>query len=194
MPEMNGYETVDMIRNILGSDVPIIAMTAHAMAGEKEKCLRLGMNAYMSKPISEELLFENMFNLLTRESHENAGTKQAVTKKIINLDFLIKSVNNEKDIIVELIDAYLQQIKEDTTEINNAIIGKDYDTIKKIAHRTKSTVSLMGGAEMLKILEEIEAEAISTKNVEKIKTLYAFLKDLEKRSTIEIQIERSKYS
>jgi len=194
MPEMNGYETVDMIRNTLGSNVPIIAMTAHAMAGEKEKCLRLGMNAYVSKPISEELLFENMFNLLTIESHENTAINQTVSGNVINLDFLIKSVKNNKEIIVELIDAFLQQIKEDIAELNNAIVGDDYDAIKKIAHRTKSTVSLVGGAGMLKILEEIESETVSAGDIEKIKTLYASLKYLEKQSLIEIQIERSKYS
>jgi len=63
MPVMNGYEATSIIRNELKSDIPIIAMTAHAMAGEKEKCLRLGMNDYVSKPINPELLFNKMYNL-----------------------------------------------------------------------------------------------------------------------------------
>ena len=63
MPEMNGYETVNIIRNKLKNDIPIIAMTANAMAGEREKCLDLGMNDYISKPIDSTLLFEKINDL-----------------------------------------------------------------------------------------------------------------------------------
>jgi len=63
MPVMNGYEAASIIRNELNSNIPIIAMTAHAMAGEREKCLSLGMNDYISKPINANLLFEKMHDL-----------------------------------------------------------------------------------------------------------------------------------
>jgi signal transduction histidine kinase/ActR/RegA family two-component response regulator len=57
MPEMDGYSATQVIRNELFSDVPIIAMTAHAMMGEKEKCIQLGMNDYVSKPLKETILY-----------------------------------------------------------------------------------------------------------------------------------------
>lgn len=63
MPEMNGYEAVNVIRNKLKSNIPIIAMTANAMAGEREKCLDMGMNDYISKPIDSTLLFEKIYEL-----------------------------------------------------------------------------------------------------------------------------------
>jgi len=63
MPVLNGYDTTIIIRNELKNNIPIIAMTAHAMAGEKERCLSLGMNDYISKPINANLLFEKMYNL-----------------------------------------------------------------------------------------------------------------------------------
>jgi CheY-like chemotaxis protein len=63
MPVMNGYEAASIIRQELGSNIPIIAMTAHAMAGEKERCLSLGMNDYISKPINANLLFEKIYAL-----------------------------------------------------------------------------------------------------------------------------------
>ena len=62
MPEMNGYEATTVIRGKLNNPIPIIAMTAHAMAGEIEKCLNLGMNDYISKPINAKLLFEKIYN------------------------------------------------------------------------------------------------------------------------------------
>lgn len=65
MPVMNGYEAATIIRTELKNRIPIIAMTAHAMAGEKERCLSLGMNDYIAKPISANLLFEKMYELTT---------------------------------------------------------------------------------------------------------------------------------
>ena len=63
MPVMNGYEATTVIRKELKNNIPIIAMTAHAMAGEKERCLSLGMNDYISKPINANLLFEKIYDL-----------------------------------------------------------------------------------------------------------------------------------
>ena len=63
MPVMNGYEAAAVIRMELKNNIPIIAMTAHAMAGERERCLNLGMNDYISKPINSNLLFEKMYDL-----------------------------------------------------------------------------------------------------------------------------------
>ncbi|MCC6634708.1 MAG: response regulator [Chitinophagaceae bacterium] len=64
MPELDGYQTTDIIRNQLHSSIPIIAMTALAMKGEEEKCLALGMNGYISKPFSSETLFQEIKRVL----------------------------------------------------------------------------------------------------------------------------------
>ncbi len=67
MPEMDGYEATLQIRNKLPNpvcNVPIIAMTAHVMSGEEEKCLRTGMNGYISKPFDPELLYSKIAALV----------------------------------------------------------------------------------------------------------------------------------
>ncbi|MES2286451.1 MAG: ATP-binding protein [Bacteroidota bacterium] len=63
MPVMNGYEAATIIRSVIKNNIPIIAMTAHAMSGEKERCLSLGMNDYISKPINAKMLFEKIYDL-----------------------------------------------------------------------------------------------------------------------------------
>ncbi len=63
MPMMNGYEAATIIRKKLKNNIPIIAMTAHALAGERERCLSLGMNDYISKPINANMLFEKIYEL-----------------------------------------------------------------------------------------------------------------------------------
>ena len=70
MPEMDGYTATTVIRNELKLQVPIIAMTAHAMMGEKEKCLQLGMNDYISKPLKETILY----NIIAQYSFRGINT------------------------------------------------------------------------------------------------------------------------
>ncbi len=69
MPEMDGYSATQVIRNELISDIPIIAMTAHAMMGEKEKCIQLGMNDYVSKPLKETILY----NIIAQYSYNRVN-------------------------------------------------------------------------------------------------------------------------
>lgn len=63
MPEMDGFETTQKIRAHISDrikDIPIIALTANAMPGDKEKCLQVGMNDYLSKPLKKEMLAETL--------------------------------------------------------------------------------------------------------------------------------------
>ena len=67
MPEMNGYETTVFIRKEMGLTIPIIAMTAHALPEEKEKCVSYGMTDYISKPIKEADLHDMITKYLNIE-------------------------------------------------------------------------------------------------------------------------------
>ena len=72
MPVMNGYEATTFIRKELNIDIPIIAMTANTMAGEKEKCLQLGMNDYITKPLDADLLYEKMYCAVSEGKKQQA--------------------------------------------------------------------------------------------------------------------------
>jgi two-component system, sensor histidine kinase and response regulator len=72
MPEMDGFEATRLIREkekISGAHVPIIALTAHAMQGDKDRCLACGMDGYVSKPIKPEELFSTMDDVVRRVAH-----------------------------------------------------------------------------------------------------------------------------
>lgn len=182
MPEMNGYETTTTIRKTLKNDTPIIAMTAHAMAGEKEKCLKLGMNDYISKPIKAELLFEKMLISISQK------------RKIINLDFLVQSMRKNKNTIRDVIDIFIQQVPKDLALINEAATKLDYHTIKMISHKMKSTVSLMGIQVLENILDEMEILGQAENEIERIRTLNNSLNKLIEQAMHEIQIEKLNYT
>jgi two-component system, sensor histidine kinase and response regulator len=73
MPRMNGYEATRQIRGLAqGASIPIVAMTAHAMKGDEEKCLEAGMDGYLSKPVNQDRLFHTLWRLL-RTRNRSSG-------------------------------------------------------------------------------------------------------------------------
>ncbi len=74
MPRMNGYEATRRIRELpQGASMPIVAMTAHAMKGDEEKCLEAGMDGYISKPVNQDRLFHTLWRLLRVRRHLTDG-------------------------------------------------------------------------------------------------------------------------
>ena len=78
MPEMDGFQTTQYIRRNLELGLPIIAMTSHAIPGEREKCLSAGMTDYIEKPVKEEQLYNLIINYLFSTVVESAENKQTL--------------------------------------------------------------------------------------------------------------------
>jgi PAS domain S-box-containing protein len=191
MPEMNGYVTTSFIRHDLKSDVPIIAMTAHAMAGEQDKCLALGMNDYISKPINANLLFEKM--LMVVSSKLLAEKMEPKKNRVVNLNFLIESIGGKKDVMRETIDIFLEQVPQDIQILNEAVTQIDYTRIKNYAHKMKSTASLIGMHDVEPILAEMESLGEDKKEIGRIEVLNKTLNVLCKQGIVEMEQERLNY-
>ncbi len=150
MPEMDGYTATKKIRNELHSSIPIIAMTAHALAGEKEKCLSLGMNDYLSKPIDEK----NLYKQITKYAIENKNRKQNFS--VIDLSYLHSISNGDKKFEQEMISSFVNEIPGELNNLKNAVEKKDYSAIGSLAHGMKSSISYMGLRILVPLLQEIE--------------------------------------
>lgn len=197
MPEMNGFEATSIIRNELQNRIPIIAITANAMAGEQEKCLQLGMNDYISKPIDADLLFEKMLDAVNPDALAKKTLHQkenvAASKQLINLAFLIKSMRGKKEIIRETIDIFIEQVPLDMDMINEGVSRSDYVMIKSAAHKMKSTFSLAGAQELMPVLEKMELLAKEKRDMDQIKKLNETLNILSNQALSEMKTERFKY-
>ncbi|MGO4291477.1 ATP-binding protein [Chitinophaga sp. RAB17] len=164
MPEMDGYSAVQAIRNELHSTIPVIAMTAHAMAGERDKCLQMGMNEYISKPIIEEELYKMIQvyigKLPPRElpaawyhPHENGNAPQ----QLINMHYLHDLSKGNLHFEKTMLEQFIAQLPEELSLLKKAVVAEDISAIRANAHNLKTTVSFIGlEAHLYPILEPLE--------------------------------------
>lgn len=172
MPEMDGYTATSVIRNEMKEDIPVIAMTAHAMAGEKEKCLQLGMNDYISKPIKETILY----NMIANHARSISGEKEREQTALISLDYLHQLSGNDANFEREILKQFVVQMPEELNQLEEAIRTSDFTQAKKVAHSLKSTVGYVGLAEDLHpYLDRIEKEAVAQNGDDLVK-VYAYVR------------------
>jgi CheY-like chemotaxis protein/HPt (histidine-containing phosphotransfer) domain-containing protein/anti-sigma regulatory factor (Ser/Thr protein kinase) len=172
MPEMDGYTATSIIRNKMKKDIPIIAMTAHAMSGEKEKCLQLGMNDYVSKPIKETVLYNIIARHAQHTSENTNGTSSA-----LNLAYLHQLSGNDKEFEEQILRQFVLQVPEELSRLSQSIDENNFDNIRRFAHSLKSTVGYVGLATQLHpTLERIEKKAEAETN-EMMKEDFAYVQE-----------------
>ncbi|MDD2586106.1 MAG: ATP-binding protein [Syntrophomonadaceae bacterium] len=141
MPVMDGYETTRLIRQDTKlKDVPIIAITANALSGDREKCLACGCNSYISKPFKTEKLVEELNNHINLTPNKYADTKA-------------------QHLIDELIPEFVSTLKGTINDLNNAITKRNLDDIRSISHDIKGTAGMYGFAEISQTAALIEDAA-----------------------------------
>ncbi|RYY99763.1 MAG: response regulator [Chitinophagaceae bacterium] len=155
MPEMDGYDATQAIRSELRSDVPIIAMTAHAMTGEKERCLSFGMNDYISKPIKEGELYAIL------QAYFRAADAQPAAA-VVNLQYLRELSLGDTEFENAIVRQFIVQVPEELSLLHEAVQVANKGQIKSIAHGMKSSVAYLGLTERLSpFLHRMEVEAVS---------------------------------
>jgi signal transduction histidine kinase/DNA-binding NarL/FixJ family response regulator len=163
MPVMDGYSAASQIRNELKLNIPIIAMTAHAMPGEREKCLSRGMNEYISKPLDESALLKlitKFAGLNKSEQPPDTLVSPSSIYKYIDLTYMKSiskgNVNYEKTVTTQ----FISSIPVDLIDLQTAIQESDFGKLNRIAHNMKTTVSIMGlSKDVNSLLDELEFAA-----------------------------------
>jgi CheY-like chemotaxis protein len=193
MPVMNGYAAATFIRKELNNTIPIIAMTAHAMSGEREKCISLGMDDYVSKPINSNLLIEKMSILTTNRKKVNDREVEKSPEKVCDTRYITEMMGGKKHLIKGIMDEFLSQLPEELNAIKNAVQIKDFAMIRHLAHSMKSSVSVMSISVLIPILKELEDLGARAIDIEKITRLNDQLAVICNKAILEIEVEKCNF-
>jgi CheY-like chemotaxis protein/anti-sigma regulatory factor (Ser/Thr protein kinase) len=160
MPEMDGLEATQRIRALEGSSgrhIPIIAMTAHAMVGDRERCLEAGMDDYVTKPLEPRVLFsaldrwtkgreavrEMPFSAEQPSSQTSlatapAGQGPALTETLpVDMESALPRFGGDRGFMMEMLRDYRGMLRERLAEIQRALQSRDAEQLARLAHSLK---------------------------------------------------------
>src|SRR5205085_10737532 len=152
MPEMDGFEATALIRareKTTGRRLPIVAMTAHAMKGDRERCLGAGMDGYIAKPIHAKELFETITNLAPRTARaEQPSPGPRPGEAGFNPAAALARLNNDPELLQELAKTFLDEAPRMLQDVREAVVAADARKLQRCAHSLKGAVAIFaeGGA------------------------------------------------
>ncbi len=146
MPEMNGFEAADYIRNIMHSDIPIIALTADVTTVDLAKCKAVGMNDYIAKPVDERLLYSKIIGLIKKPVLINKPKENEESKsmKCIDLEYLNQRTRSNPALMMEMIALYLEQTPPLINTMKQSLQNKDWKMLHAAVHKMIPSFSIMG--------------------------------------------------
>ena len=148
MPEMNGFEATEYIRNEMKSDIPIIALTADVTTVDLAKCRAVGMNDYIAKPVDERLLYTKIMSYIKNNlpSNEFSTNDESPLKKskCIDLVYLNKRTKSNPELMMEMISLYLEQTPPLVNAMTKSMKEKDWNTLYSAVHKIIPSFAIMG--------------------------------------------------
>ncbi len=174
MPVLDGFETTEAIRSAqvgkTNQFVPIIAMTANAMQGDKEKCLEVGMTDYISKPIDPQAL-----KLILSKYLKVAQKNEVKYTDIWDKESALSRVMGKEKILINIITAFINENQENIQNIEQALENNDLQSIQNAAHTIKGSSANISALRVNENAKEIEVLAKSS-NMSGIEKLFDILK------------------
>ena len=164
MPEMDGLETTRRIRQEWSTERPwIVAMTAHAMSGDREVCLSAGMNDYISKPIRVEALVKAINRYGQKHQSMEPGEKAPdsppstpVLDSQVLLSLTEMAGDDANELLAELFNSYLDDAPQRLQSIEDAVVGENAEALYKAAHALKSLSATVGATHLAQLAEALE--------------------------------------
>jgi TMAO reductase system sensor TorS len=182
MPEMDGMEATAALRKKeakTGRHQPVVALTAHAMKGDQERCLLAGMDAYLTKPLRSQELYDLLDQYGERHG-EASGSDQdrvAITRltasehrappnitkpsddQVLDADGALELAAGDRQLLQELYSLFLQRSPEMIARIDQAIAGKDAEALQRAAHSLKGAASTLCATRTTKTARQLECIA-----------------------------------
>jgi signal transduction histidine kinase/CheY-like chemotaxis protein/HPt (histidine-containing phosphotransfer) domain-containing protein len=158
MPEMDGFEATAAIREMEkgnGSHMPIIAMTANAMKGDRERCLEAGMDDYVSKPIHGQELYRVVESALDRP-RDSARPEPPPSDGIFDRATALDRVDGDESLLKEVMQLSLDDHPRLVSEIHAAIVTRDQSGLQRAAHTLKGSLASLGATSVSEAASRIE--------------------------------------
>jgi two-component system sensor histidine kinase/response regulator len=157
MPEMDGFEATAAIRRkeeVSGTHIPIIAMTAHALKGDRERCLAVGMDAYISKPIQAEELLK-----LTEAVTVGVGPidrADEATHAIMDWNLALERVDGDEALLSDLAMLFCQESPRMLAAVREAVSAHDGERLQRAAHSLKGSVATFAAPDAFEAVLHLE--------------------------------------
>ena len=169
MPEMDGLEATEVIRareRDTEIHVPIVAMTAHAMQGDRQRCLDVGMDEYVAKPIRAHQLFQTIANVLGLSSKplpapdlpsgKGPAPPTVEADRLWDLDVALESVKGDRDLLRIVMETYLEEAPRLVTDMHQAIEREESSQLNMAAHSLKGSLRFFGAERGFQLAYQLE--------------------------------------
>lgn len=174
MPEMDGFEATQRIRKH-NKTLPIIALTAHGLPGEAEKCIAAGMNDFLVKPYRENELTGIIVKWLNKHADlkkENVVTNSKQPQQALyDLTQLKQMSSNNKSFILKMLNLFIKTMPVEISKMESALQQYDMPALKNVAHSIKPTIDNMHITTQKNTIRRIEQLAVANGDRQEIKTL-----------------------
>ncbi len=196
MPVMDGYDATKYIRSNFPetkNKVPILAITAHVMEGELEKCTNAGVSAYLSKPYQPKDLFTSITALIDGQQM-NQSLKQNIMatneerKSLFNSDKLLMAMDDDKALADKVKNMMIEELPKDMARMEEALANKEWERVGAIAHYIKPNIRMCSTDEMYEDVYALEKDGKGQMNIESIpqrmdklkKDIITLIQDMQK--------------
>ncbi len=158
MPVMDGFEATEAIRRFeatTGRHTVIIALTANAMEGDRQKCLDAGMDGYVSKPIDAKILLATVLKFCTVSPKSITGNDMSM-EGTIDLEGLLERCGGSKDLVHKIAQKFAETGPGMVSQVREAITSQDSDAVYRAAHQLKGASATMGAVKLASVAADIE--------------------------------------
>jgi PAS domain S-box-containing protein len=180
MPNMDGFELTKAIRELESESdkhLPIIAISANAIHGERERCLQAGMDDYLSKPVVLDQLNSTLRHWLPKSKAKSTITEYDVSSKLadtLNYQRLVSILGDDPSIHIKYVNKFFNQSAPTMTEMEISVSQRDYLRIQDNCHKLKSSALTIGADQLGELFQKLELAA-REEDTESIDSLWPVL-------------------
>jgi len=166
MPGMDGYETTRRIRlNPSWKDLPVVAMTAHAMAGDRQRCLDAGMNEHIPKPIDPEHVYQLLSIWLTSDSQQSVEASHAVSMTTqlpanlpgMDIHWGLNRIGGNQELYIRLLKSLFNDHSDKMEELKGMLDRQDIENARRLTHTLHGVAANLGARELATASENMGA-------------------------------------